>query len=600
MDWTAGDFPPVRLIEHSDGKEFGTGFAVLCDENATWLVTCAHVVDTRGKATLRVGTLQAEVVVDGRAEGCDSKIDLAVLRVPDLKVAEVLRLAEVANLHQGCRIPGWCELVKGTYRSDCLHAAIGNGFQWTEKDSRLVAQAFDLSIERGGHLDKGYSGAPAISLETGAVFAVVATYKEPGKSGSAICISHLLDIWPDMPAELLAALEPSDLGAQFDQEIRTIFAAFSAAVSTQDIRAVCSRSIPPELRLSLPVVDALDGYCTWLLDRRQFDKNRRHPLYDVLAYLKSRAGAQEEMASRIARAMQRLERHYPGLVSDPLPAAEPVTTTEPALVEIVFEPRGAAEIAAYDVHSFWHPPGGEGTKAGLRREHVDGGRLDLESEAQVADFSFELRQALDSWAVDAGEILLLFRLPNELLLHPFDHWPQDEFGIPLGRDYPVILGLRERPQRASKQAWEQLKTHLGDCLREHSWCADAEVNPLDRVGIGQILARIDESPCPVLPRVPKISESKAITLLSLLVQRGVPVALWPRCEEAESHFCAVLEESLGHQPIALLPFAVRDLRKRGFAAVAPTPAHEHLALLWDDPNRSVARARSGRFFPGVG
>jgi formylglycine-generating enzyme required for sulfatase activity len=211
LDWTAGDSAPVRLIEHSDGREFGTGFAVYRDENASWLVTCAHVVDQpRQGATLSVSGRQAELVANGREQGRVQKIDLAVLRVSGLHVDKVLPLAGLTAQPSHCQIPGWFKHAEGSYRSTCLDASVGDPFSWTEPGSSLVAQAYELSIEQEGRLTKGFSGAPAVCSETGAVFAIIATKEEASRSGSAIGVAHLFDIWPDMPEELRAALTPSE------------------------------------------------------------------------------------------------------------------------------------------------------------------------------------------------------------------------------------------------------------------------------------------------------------------------------------------------------------------------------------------------------
>jgi hypothetical protein len=334
LEWTDGDAAPVRLIAHSDGKEFGTAFAVYADQEATWLVTCAHVVDQPGKgAKLCVGERQAELVANGREEGRAKKIDLAILRVSGLQCADVLPLGALSGDCPNCLIPGWFKHAEGSYRSDCLDASVGRSFAWTEPGSSLVARAYELAIKPERRLAKGYSGAPAICSETGEVFAVVATMEEPSPSGSAICIEYLLDIWPDMPAELRAVLAPSELGAQFDQEIRVIFSAFGGTVSVQEIRAVCARSIPAELNLTPAAEGSTEGCAGWLLERLRFERNGRHPLYDVLAYFKSLAEADDLLARRVARAMAQLARHYPGLITDPLPPPEPVTTEEPALVE---------------------------------------------------------------------------------------------------------------------------------------------------------------------------------------------------------------------------------------------------------------------------
>lgn len=599
-EWITGDSAPVRLILHSDGKEFGTGFAVFCDQETTWLVTCAHVIETRPEATLTVGKRPAEIVANGRTKERDKKIDLAVLKVTGLQVTRVLSLDPSIFSGQSCRIPGWCKH-SDAYRSDCLDASVAKPFSWTEEGSILIAAAFDLAIEKGGQLDKGYSGSPVICPDTGAVFAVVATNKEPGTSGTAIAISHLRDIWPEMPRELLAALTVSELGACYDDDIRAIFAAFADTVSAAAIRTAVDQSTPIGLPLDLPRAETLTGWCDWLLDRPQFEDNGRHPLYDVFAYLKSLPGVDELLTRRIGQAMQRLQRHHPGLVIDPLPQPTPPATPAAALIEIIFEPRGTAETSAYDVHTFWHPPRAGGMQSGPRREHGDGGRLDLRSSDEVKGFACELLDALDEWQIEAEEVIFLFRLPNELMLHPFEKWPQGESDIvPLGRDYPVVVGPRNRRLRPSKALWQRLKPHLTDRLRARLWCTDTEISRHDTAAIQQAIDRMERASCVALERAPDLAQPKQVTLLALLFQRGVPIALWPRCKEAEDDFCATLDSCLGAEPVAKLPFAVRDLRKDDYGNSHPSPARTHLSLLWDDPNSGAEHARGGRFLTGIG
>jgi len=147
VDWTGGGSAPARLIERSDGNEFGTGFAVLRDTEATWLVTCAHTVDTRPKVTILVNGRGAEIVANGRDQGREKEIDLEVLRVPGLQVAKVLPIGRLENAHSGCSIPGWSKHGEGSYRADCLDAAIVKPFAWTEPGSRLIAQAYQLAID---------------------------------------------------------------------------------------------------------------------------------------------------------------------------------------------------------------------------------------------------------------------------------------------------------------------------------------------------------------------------------------------------------------------------------------------------------------------
>jgi hypothetical protein len=192
----------------------------------------------------------AEIVANGREQAREKKIDLAVLRVPGLQVARVLPVARLENWQPGCSIPGWSKHGEGSYRADCLDAAIVKPFAWTEPGSRLVARAYALVIEHEGRLAKGFSGAPAICSQTGEVFAVVATKEGPGTSGSAICISHLMDIWPEASGKVFApsiAARPTSERAAGNNQTEYSVSSQGAESAKLDIRVAKRRIMEDQL-----------------------------------------------------------------------------------------------------------------------------------------------------------------------------------------------------------------------------------------------------------------------------------------------------------------------------------------------------------------
>jgi len=51
----------VVLITEPEGKQFGTGFSIWCETDASWILTCAHVVSNMSKGVL-VNHTVAEVL----------------------------------------------------------------------------------------------------------------------------------------------------------------------------------------------------------------------------------------------------------------------------------------------------------------------------------------------------------------------------------------------------------------------------------------------------------------------------------------------------------------------------------------------------------
>src|SRR5215471_4987408 len=68
------------LSSADNNSSFGTGFVIHQDEQAAYLLTCAHVVQDVGSETIVIKRIQAKVIASGSEYG----IDLAVLRVEGL------------------------------------------------------------------------------------------------------------------------------------------------------------------------------------------------------------------------------------------------------------------------------------------------------------------------------------------------------------------------------------------------------------------------------------------------------------------------------------------------------------------------------------
>ena len=602
MNHRIDDYPSVFLIRHSNGKQFGTGFAIHCDEEATWIVTCAHVVKSDTNVSLLVDGKRAEVYANGRSADRKDKIDLALLRVSGLRPNHTWPLNPANRRTEDCEIPGWWEFIKPpkdqVLRGECLKANLCRPFSRTEEGT-LIARAWDLEISGDGLLQAGFSGAPVICPATGCVLAVVTTNEESCKKGTAICISHLRDIWPDIPDNLLSPPEQSGLGREHDQAIRALFDQFAGRFCVADIIPVCRQSAAPNLLADLPIGNSLIDSCTWFLDRPQ-SANGCHALYDVLALLKTRSDKIE--AQRIRRSMQHLEDHYrhPRLVISPLPVA--TQSVEPALVEIVFEPRVTSEDRSYDVHSFLHQPDGRGCQAGPSRDKEDkeaGGRLDPGSTEHIRNYMSKLMDALgDRQDYVCKEIAFLFRLPAELLLHPVEQWPKSLFGILLGRQHAVMVAPRERSNSLLwMEFWDRLASRMCEPLKNVLWYVEQTAWPTSQDEVEDMLFHIERSDCPALIRPPDLNDP--LSALTGLIENGVAVACWPRTADAAAGFREIFDGGLDEEILANLPYALRDLRKADLASKEPGPVR-NFTLLWDDPSLRRRRliSQGGHFFQG--
>ncbi len=195
----------VLITSASDKKAnvIGTGFAFYREDNYTYLLTCAHVVeDVGGEENVLVNNIRAEVLVTGDVKG----FDLAVLRVEKLNVPllQLISLSEAEN--REFKIPG--NYLYGEEKKvmlETVDGTLGKKRFARQNDKRVTA--WNLLINQGDvatarlrqRLRKGYSGAPVVDLETAHVLGVATNMEKDGAEGLAISVEALKKIWPQMP-----------------------------------------------------------------------------------------------------------------------------------------------------------------------------------------------------------------------------------------------------------------------------------------------------------------------------------------------------------------------------------------------------------------
>lgn len=188
----------VVLVRSTDPGEqsFGTGFVIHKDEQASYIVTCAHVVRAvGGPGKVEVNGIPAWVVASSPEEGAD----LAVVRIEGHFAPPPLPLS--VEKGESFSTAGFQRTSKQIINR-VLHGTFGKQV-WVHLAGQAAdpIQAWDLEITDKDPLQEGYSGSPVIN-EHNHVVGVVNTLRGDGARGMAIAIEAVAKIWLEMPRSL--------------------------------------------------------------------------------------------------------------------------------------------------------------------------------------------------------------------------------------------------------------------------------------------------------------------------------------------------------------------------------------------------------------
>lgn len=488
--WTHVDQRSVVIVSGLDGESAnsgsdrtpptdlrfgGTGFIAQIDDESTWVVTCAHVVEQLGKRPLRVNDTPAEL-----ASALDPGIDLAVLRVHARLDADALPLT---TLDAGSGwIPGW-EYVDKDWRAVALAAKVGrrdlikrhpatDQFAWALRVEGFADSVDGCFDPRDAKLIKGFSGAPVVCPDRRAVFAVARQMSDEGQAGYGICIEHLRALWPsDAPQPCW--LEPSGhpVAAEDRRMLAQLLTELPNGLTLADLRAHAQRCAPVGVLLDAPAGAEPRALLSWLLANGPLS-NGHLPLFDVVARLRQ-ALSDKLMLARLERICDELIAWYPAIEVDPPELADrsaDVLALRLELIDPGGEQRGARR---YDLSVHQIPPSGP-PRLIAAREGSSGDRFcptnEEDAEFLVADLLFE-------WLpenADPDRMTLAFRLPHGLLGLPVDAWRRDRSDDPLGALFAVVVedADRHRGKVAKpfwRKHWQILKARLHEPdAREHA------------------------------------------------------------------------------------------------------------------------------------
>ncbi|NEN89215.1 MAG: SUMF1/EgtB/PvdO family nonheme iron enzyme [Okeania sp. SIO3H1] len=197
----------VLITSASDNSRkadvIGTGFAFYREDNYTYLLTCAHVVeDVGGEENVLVNNIRAEILAIGDVKG----FDLAVLRVEKLNIPifQLISLSEAKN--RKFRTAG--HYLYGEEKKILLETVDGTfGKKRFARQNNERVAVWNLLVDEGDRLRHGYSGAPVVDWGTGGVLGVATNMEKDGTEGLAISVEALKKIWPQMPPVIFQQLK---------------------------------------------------------------------------------------------------------------------------------------------------------------------------------------------------------------------------------------------------------------------------------------------------------------------------------------------------------------------------------------------------------
>jgi hypothetical protein len=206
-----------------------------------------------------------------------------------------------------------------------------------------------------------------------------------------------------------------------------------------------------------------------------------------------------------------------------------------------------------------------------------------------------IRHAESLWRDGAAgpfEIELL--LPTDLLREAVEWWDTDLEGpvpTPLCLDYPVVVRSLDRMRADFRhRVWTDRWKALWRPPTRHRlyW---GRTSPGDRLDHWHARLRADTT-ITTVPLGTSATAAEGDAELRLALNAGVPVILWDRRVPLDAEAIRLIERLAEDEP-DLLRQRLAELR-RAAATSDDQPRHpgRHLALLWDDPERTVYEGHS--------
>lgn len=179
----------IVLVKSSgDRNDIGTGFIIFQDSTASYVLTCAHVVNAvGGRGSVQVDRWDAEVIAYG-FEPKEEGLDLAILRVEGLK-KPIINLWTFCQEGDPFKVYGYHRFDdKRTYRRVCVEGKLDK--QAVVRSDGEDIRAWDLIVTGDNLLKSGCSGAPVLNQRNEAI-GIITHQLLDGKRGAALSIETL-------------------------------------------------------------------------------------------------------------------------------------------------------------------------------------------------------------------------------------------------------------------------------------------------------------------------------------------------------------------------------------------------------------------------
>jgi len=193
----------------SNNKKFGSGFIIAEDDQYSYVVSCAHVIEDVGNTPYITG-LPTEIL----AKGSPDDLDMTLLKVTRLNKPCLNQFAQGIP-KTDIAISGY-SIFENRQVKRLINGRLGKSIKLTARNKNWEIAAFDITIQDDefSKLSGGYSGSPLCN-STGSVIGII-THLRTGERGHALCISNLNALYPDIYKLI------SNFKAPFDQSLASI------------------------------------------------------------------------------------------------------------------------------------------------------------------------------------------------------------------------------------------------------------------------------------------------------------------------------------------------------------------------------------------
>ncbi len=587
----------VLITSAKKANVIGTGFAFYREQNYTYLLTCAHVVDdVGGEENVRVNNnndIPVEVVAIGNVWG----FDLAVLKVKDIlsiPLLQLMILSDEEECNYQINIPGHYLYTHKIPEFKLITGILSQRSKVIQFQEKVVV--WELKIEKG-KLQGGYSGAPVVDLETGFVVAVT-THMEgqsewEGKVGRAISIEALAKIWSDIPSTISRQLKrESSLtqllvkGSNFNNISPVSFPHLDfSGISPETIQKAYQNSLPPDAEIwdlegnNIPQIlqnlhkfRKLPDFFEQLIQAPDIPIKIRNKLQEELEKLAPKKSLTENTnESSTDFFSNRLEKLDSYLLATLIPDQDEYFLLNAWLI---------IDDSVQDISKF----------QGLLESNEKQQGILCKSTQIPQEFNKFLKKALKYLRGKKYSLTIEFFLPSNLMCEEVDRWkisdPVAE-EITLGIKYPIRLRSLERldldyldsylPQWY--EYWDKVKQFLPNKptleLFEH-------LSEMESFNWKLLKIKLEEKIGLKVTRAHPQSIRK--DLFRAILSATTPVAIWTRADIYYQGKVNLIDEILTFKPLCYLCESVRQIREK---ADAQTEEHLgfHLAILWENPYR---------------